>query len=68
MRRWLHGLRRLAAGLAQAARLACGVPDYEAYRQHMRRAHPDQPVMDYASFFRDRQQARYGGRGGGRCC
>ncbi|WP_287977074.1 CstA-like transporter-associated (seleno)protein [Sphingomonas sp.] len=24
--------------------------------------------MDEATFFRERQQARYGGRGGGKCC
>ncbi|MCI9882949.1 putative selenoprotein, partial [Methylobacterium goesingense] len=24
--------------------------------------------MDPAAFFRDREQARYGGKGGGRCC
>jgi uncharacterized short protein YbdD (DUF466 family) len=34
----------------------------------MRLHHPDQPVMDYATFFRERQDARYGGKGGGRCC
>jgi uncharacterized short protein YbdD (DUF466 family) len=30
-------------------------------------AHPDVVPMDEIAFFRDRQQARYGG-GGGRCC
>ena len=54
--------------LVQTGRLVCGVPDYEVYRSHMRQHHPDKPVMDYASFFRERQQARYGGKGGGRCC
>ena len=54
--------------LVQTARLACGLPDYDTYRAHMRLHHPDQPVMDYATFFRERQDARYGGKGGGRCC
>ena len=47
-----------------------GVPSYDAYAEHMRRAHPDKPAMTYAEFFRDRQAARYGGGGGGglRCC
>ncbi|HDG9129142.1 TPA: YbdD/YjiX family protein, partial [Klebsiella pneumoniae] len=32
--------------------------------------HPDQPYMTYEEFFRERQQARYGGdgKGGVRCC
>ncbi|RYD74825.1 MAG: putative selenoprotein, partial [Verrucomicrobiaceae bacterium] len=33
-----------------------------------RKAHPETPPMDYATFFRNRQDARYGSRGGGRCC
>lgn len=68
MTRLAAWLRLFWQRLVQTGRLVCGVPDYEAYRQHMRQHHPGQPVMDYASFFRDRQQARYGGRGGGRCC
>lgn len=60
---WRRGWRRLV----QSARLACGVPDYDAYIAHMRETHPDAPVMDYAAFFRERMQARYG-RGRSRCC
>ena len=47
-----------------------GVPDYDAYVQHMRLTHPDLPVMSYEAFFRERQEARYGGADGrpGRCC
>ncbi|NNC15357.1 YbdD/YjiX family protein [Corallococcus exiguus] len=37
------------------------------YVAHMRRHHPDRPVMTYAEFFNDRLQARYRA-GGGRCC
>lgn len=56
-------------GLVQVARLCCGVPDYDAYVRHLRDKHPERPVPDYAAFFRERQEARYGGRGGGfRCC
>ncbi len=45
-----------------------GMPDYDAYVRHMTAHHPEQPVMDRTQFFRDRQQARYGGKGSGRCC
>jgi uncharacterized short protein YbdD (DUF466 family) len=30
--------------------------------------HPDRPAMDRTQFFRNRQEARYGGKNGGRCC
>ncbi|MFD1106915.1 YbdD/YjiX family protein [Sphingobium olei] len=61
MMEWLHILRRMARSMV-------GVPDYDAYVRHMMAHHPGQPVMDRTQFFRDRQQARYGGKGGGRCC
>lgn len=55
--------------LCDGARLMVGVPNYETYVEHMGRQHPDTPVMSYAEFFRERQNARYGGGGGGlRCC
>lgn len=52
--------------LAQTLRLMVGQPDYERYLQHQALVHPDRPVMSYAEFFRNRQQARYGSSG--RCC
>lgn len=61
-------LRLFWQRLVQTGRLVCGVPDYEVYRTHMRRQHPDKVPMDYTSFFRERQQARYGSKTGGRCC
>jgi uncharacterized short protein YbdD (DUF466 family) len=72
------GLRAKAAELAQdlsqagryltqSFRLMVGVPDYGTYLRHMQATHPDQEPMSYEAFFRERQQARYGG-GSGRCC
>ena len=43
----------------QTARLMVGVPDYNTYVAHRLAHHPAEPVMSYAEFFRDRQQARY---------
>ena len=43
--------------LREGARLMIGVPDYETYVAHMRQAHPGQPVMSYAEFFRERLKA-----------
>lgn len=54
--------------LRRTAHLMVGMPDYDSYLRHMAEHHPDQPVMDRTTFFRDRQEARYGGRNGGRCC
>ncbi|MHC5307141.1 YbdD/YjiX family protein [Bartonella sp. LJL80] len=63
--------RRLSTAgkyLGQAAKLMVGVPDYDNYVQHMKLTHPDQEPMTYPEFFRERQDARYGGKGGFRCC
>ena len=57
--------------LGQAAKMLIGIPDYDNYVTHMRTNHPDQPYMTYEEFFRERQDARYGGgdgKGGVRCC
>ena len=43
----------------RTARLMIGVPDYETYVAHRRANHPDQPIMTYVEFFRERQEARY---------
>lgn len=55
---------------ARTARLMIGVPDYEAYVAHRKAQHPGEPVMTYAEFFRERQDSRYGAKGGkiSRCC
>lgn len=54
--------------LRRTARLMVGLPDYEAYLAHMAQHHPGASVMSKVTFFRDRQEARYGGKNGGRCC
>jgi uncharacterized short protein YbdD (DUF466 family) len=55
--------------LSQSLRLMIGVPDYGTYLRHPRAQHPDAAPMSYEEFFRERQQARYGGKGRmGRCC
>ncbi len=62
-------LEKLGAYLGQTARLMVGLPDYDNYLNHMQKNHPDQPVMSYEEFFRERQDARYGGNGRiAKCC
>lgn len=65
---------RLRAGVAdgwssakQAARLAIGLPDYDAYVAHVRAHHPGAEPMTREAFAIERMQARYG-RGRSRCC
>ncbi|ADV26672.1 protein of unknown function DUF466 [Pseudoxanthomonas suwonensis 11-1] len=60
--------KRVWRRLVQTARLCCGVPDYDNYVRHMLEKHPDREPMDYKTFFRERQEARFGGRSGFRCC
>jgi len=66
------GPSRFAAFLRCAcdgARLMVGMPNYDTYVAHMSRTHPGRAIMTYAEFFRERQNARYGGQGSGlRCC
>lgn len=55
--------------ISQSLRLMVGVPEYSTYADHMKNAHPEQPVMSYKEFFRERQETRYGGNGKiSRCC
>ncbi|HET6388591.1 YbdD/YjiX family protein [Hyphomicrobium sp.] len=63
-------ISEFTTGIAKTARLMIGVPDYEAYVAHRRSKHPDEPVMSYEDFFRERQASRYGEGGGkiSRCC
>ena len=53
--------------LGQSLRLMVGLPEYDTYLAHMERTHPDQTPMSYEEFFRERQEARYGGSRAG-CC
>jgi uncharacterized short protein YbdD (DUF466 family) len=53
----------------RTARLMVGIPDYQTYVEHRRAFHPEQPIMSYEEFFRDRQDARYAvGKGRFRGC
>ena len=52
----------------EMARLMVGQPPYESYLAHMARHHPHATPMTRIAFFRNREQARYGGENGGKCC
>ncbi len=68
VRRLLRRARAVTRGIgywaSQTALLMIGVPDYCIYVEHRQRHHPDEPIMTYEEFFRERQDARYAvGRG-----
>lgn len=54
-----NAARTTAYWMTRTARLMIGVPDYETYVAHRRENHPEEPIMTYVEFFRERQQARY---------
>jgi uncharacterized short protein YbdD (DUF466 family) len=57
------------ARVSRAARLMLGMPDYDGYLAFMATHHPDEPVMAYEAFFREREKARYSQRQcNARCC
>jgi uncharacterized short protein YbdD (DUF466 family) len=65
----MTSLRLICEAVTQTARLMVGVPDYDTYVSHTRETHPEQPVMSYEEFFRERQDARYAiGKGRFRGC
>lgn len=55
--------RRLASAIRQVA----GMPDYAAYVEHLRRCHPERPVLTERRFYEEYVRARYGD-GPTRCC
>jgi uncharacterized short protein YbdD (DUF466 family) len=61
------GLARILGRCAAAARRIAGMPDYEAYVEHLRRRHPERPVPTRRHFFEEYLRARYED-GPGRCC
>lgn len=66
----MSALSQLYRQVRKTARLMVGVPDYDAYVAHRTMQHPGEPVMSYPEFFRERQDSRYGAKGGriSRCC
>ena len=65
----LKNVTRTMGQLSKSLRLMVGMPEYCTYVDHMKMAHPDQSIMSYEEFFRERQEARYGSKGRlNRCC
>jgi len=43
----------------RTTRLMVGVPDHDNYVAHRKAQHPEEPIMTYVEFFRERQNACY---------
>jgi len=54
--------------IKHTANLMIGMPNYDIYKQHMQNNHPNQNLMSYEEFFKQRQIARFGGNGNVKCC
>ena len=65
--RLVEQLRDAWSSAKATARLAIGLPDYDAYVSHVRANHPDATPMTREAFAIERMQARYG-KGRSRCC
>jgi len=50
-----------------ALKRVTGMPNYEAYLEHLRMHHPDSPVPSEREYFDEYLKGKYGG-GFGRCC
>jgi uncharacterized short protein YbdD (DUF466 family) len=57
---WLRGALR-------TLRRVAGMPDYQAYVEHLRSCHPDRPVPSEREYFTLYTESRYGA-GPTRCC
>ncbi|MCD6060255.1 MAG: hypothetical protein K0S16_566 [Moraxellaceae bacterium] len=53
--------------LKEGGALMVGVPDYERYVAHMRSVHPEHEPLSREAFVRARMEARYAGKGTGKC-
>jgi uncharacterized short protein YbdD (DUF466 family) len=59
-------LARFARAARDVSRKVFGVPDYDAYAEHMRLAHPDAVPLTRGEFLASALERRHAS--GGRCC
>jgi uncharacterized short protein YbdD (DUF466 family) len=65
-RRFFVNLARLARGARDVSRKVFGVPDYDAYAEHMRLAHPEAVPLTRGEFLAWALERRHAS--GRRCC
>jgi uncharacterized short protein YbdD (DUF466 family) len=62
-----RGRGAVLARLATIARGISGMPDYQAYIEHVRRCHPETPAMTEREYYAEYVNRRYA-EGPSRCC
>jgi uncharacterized short protein YbdD (DUF466 family) len=63
----MRAVRLTLSRVAALLRALAGVPDYERYAAHMRRRHPDAPLLSRSELIARCQRDRFD-RPGGKCC
>jgi uncharacterized short protein YbdD (DUF466 family) len=63
----MQQLRLTLKRVASLLRAVAGVPDYERYAAHMRRAHPGAPILSHRELIAQCQRDRFN-RPGNKCC
>ena len=61
------GRRTFVPSFLSALRRIAGMPDYQAYVDHLRRSHPERPIPGEREFYEQFVRHRYGD-GPTRCC
>ncbi len=54
----MRDLKSLRRSTVRAARQILGIPDYETYVERRKVTHPDEPIMSFEEFVREREEAR----------
>jgi uncharacterized short protein YbdD (DUF466 family) len=62
-----QAVRRTVARAGELLRRIAGMPDYEAYVEHLRRCHPERALPTEREYFEQYVTVRYGD-GPTRCC
>jgi uncharacterized short protein YbdD (DUF466 family) len=62
-----QGDRAVLERLATMVRRISGMPDYRAYIEHVRRCHPNTPIMTEREYYAEYVNRRYAD-GPSRCC
>jgi uncharacterized short protein YbdD (DUF466 family) len=60
-------VRPVAMWLAAVVRRISGMPDYQAYLDHMQQCHPEKSAPSEREYFNEYLRSRYGD-GPARCC
>ena len=60
-------MKKIGEKILRVIRRVAGMPDYEAFVEHVRSCHPEQSIPDRREFYEQYLQSRYG-EGTSRCC